>query len=356
MFNPFSIYVFFVCLFTVFLTACSNSLPFAPESNEKASFFSILTVYSPNGLGDQSYNDNIYRGFCETLKGHENLAIEAYTPTNFKDAENAIQRWFDEKNNPAITQFVKKRLLVLTNASYESLLKEHSDWQNTDKNEILWLDNRNQDSLNVYSRYIPLYGASHLAGQVIHELGVNKAACVLANPVLEPLEQSLEGFSEGFKKAGGKFDSDDIYYLATNADGGFNIANSLYQLSYKLDSAGYRFVLPVAGGSNAGILRYTREFADSNTFYTCGMDVDQQIYSKQVAFSIVKRMDLVVKNFVEKWLADSTLEKNKTYGLLDNYAEIVIADQFKNINVNYDKQREIAAEAEEDYLNNTERR
>lgn len=338
------------------LSACSNSSSNSAENTDSPNFYSILTVYSPDGLGDLSYNDNIYKGFRESLNSHDNLAVEAYTPIDRDDAENIIQQWFKEKDNPAIVNFVKKRLLVLTDASFETLLKRHSDWRNSDGNEILWLDSRNLDSLNVYSRYIPLYGASHLAGQVIHEFGVKKAACVLANPELEPLEQSLEGFWDGFKEPGGTFDANDVFYLATNASAGFNMADSLYRLSYKLDSIGYRFVFPVAGGSSAGILRYTREFADSNTFYTCGMDSDQQTYSKRVAFSVIKRMDTVVKEFVNQWMADSTLEMAKTFGLLDGYADIVIADAFKDAESKYAKQREIAATAEEEYLKKTGRR
>ncbi len=343
-------------IFLALLCACSNSSPVSSEVNEQANFYSVLTVYSPDGLGDLSYNDNIYKGFREALKVHENLAVEAYTPIDEDDAEKVIAQWFAEKSNPAVTDFVKKRLLVLADASFEALLEEHRDWRNSDGNEILWLDSRNLDSLNVYSRYIPLYGASHLAGQVIHEFGVEKAACVLANPVLEPLEQSFEGFRDGFKESGGTFDANDAYYLATSASGGFNMADSLYRLSYELDSAGYRFVFPVAGGSSAGILRYTREFADSNTFYTCGMDSDQQAYSKRVAFSVIKRMDTVVKEFVNQWMADSTLEMAKTFGLLDGYADIVIADAFKDAESKYAKQREIAATAEEEYLKKTGRR
>ena len=338
------------------LSACSNSSSNSAENTDSPNFYSILTVYSPNGLGDLSYNDNIYKGFREALKAHENLAVEAYTPIDEDDAEKVIAQWFAEKSNPAVTDFVKKRLLVLTDASFETLLENHSGWRNSDGNEILWLDSRNLDSLNVYSRYIPLYGASHLAGQVMYELGVDKAACVLANPKLEPLAQSLEGFENGFKTAGGKFDSSDVYYLSQDADGGFNMADSLYRLSYELDSLGYRFVFPVAGGSSAGILRYTREFADSNSFYTCGMDTDQQAYSKRVAFSLVKRMDLVVSDFVDKWMADSTLEKNKTYGLLDDYAEVVIADAYIDMKIDYERQREIAADAEDEYLKATGRR
>lgn len=336
----------------IMLSACSNSTssPAEPTEAIEPNFYSVLTIYSPNGLGDQSYNDNIYRGFRESLKSHENLAVETYNPTGIDDAEAIIQYWMSEKDKPEITKFVKKRLLVLTASTFEEMLNKHPEWRNSGKNDILLLDSRNPDSLDVYTRYIPLYGASHLAGQVIYELGAQKTACVLANPVLEPLTQALEGFSEGFKKAGGTFDSTDAYYLAQDPSEGFNNADSLYKLSYQLDSAGYRFVLPVAGGSSTGLLRYTREFADRNTFYTCGIDIDQQKYSKRVAFSIVKRMDLVVRNFIDDWMTDKILEKNETFGLLDNFAEIVIADEFKNVQVEYAKQREIAAMAEENYL------
>lgn len=340
-------------VFLAFLCACGNSSSVSSEEAEKANVYSILTVFSPDGLGDLSYNDNIYRGFREAINAHENLAVETYTPTDEDDAEHVIEQWFAEKSKPAVSGYVKKRLLVLTDASFETLLKKHGDWRNAKGDEILWLDSRNLDSLNVFSRYNSLFGVSHLAGQVVHKLGVNKAASVLANAKLEPLKQSLDGFVAGFREAGGKFDSGDIYYLAQNASEGFNFADSLYRLSYKLDSIGYRFVFPVAGGSSAGILRYTREFADSNSFYTCGMDTDQQAYSKRVVFSLVKRMDLVVKDFINQWLSDSTLELTRTYGLLDDYTDFVIADAFKDANIDYAKEREIAAEAEEKYLKKT---
>ena len=336
----------FLASLGILLLACSNSVQEISEAEDCPLLYSILAVFAPNGLGDKSYNDNIYRSLREIAKEQENVAIESYTPVDMDDAKGVVQRWIEEGKAAAVKNFVSKRMLLLTDASFYEILRDNESLRNSGNDAILWLDSSNPDSMNVYSRYISLYGVSYLAGQIVHGLGVQKASAVLANPNIEALSQSLAGFSDGFRSAGGKFDSTDVHYLSNNISGGFDESDSLYRLSYRLDSLGYGFVFPMAGGSNAGLLRYTREQADTNMFLTCGVDVDQQDYSQNVAFSIVKRMDLIVKNFIGEWMDDMEMDLSETYSILDNFVDIVVADGYDNAIGKYVSERNEAAEAE----------
>ena len=47
----------------------------------------------------------------------------------------------------------------------------------------------------------------------------------------------------------------------------------------------YDFIFPVAGGSNAGIYRYSREFEVSP--YLAGMDIDQSSLSNRITGSVI---------------------------------------------------------------------
>ena len=285
----------------------------------------IIIVFPPNGLGDRSFNDNVLEGVYQIRQKHANnpsVSVRIVIPTSTDQLISYLQNGFT-------TRTKARQLLVLSGSSTADCLAAHPEWTKQEGDDILLLDSRLALE-DAYTRFLSLYGVSHFSGQVLKVLGLNKAAVILANRYEQPIQEAAKGFAEGFRLQGGSFsDTSDVYVLSDKAGEGYDLADSLFHLSYTLDQQGYRFVYPLCGGSSQGLYRYTRHFLvmeKADPFYTCGVDVDQQEYSPHVGFSVVKRYDLLLQDFVDMWLAGKYQEQRQELGLESDYVAFVTAD------------------------------
>lgn len=343
-------FLLFLSLYAI--TACTEKIVELPPHVETLSC--VRVVYAVDGLGDRSYTDGIYKGVCNSLNTLREFAMENYNPESWRHAEGAIADWFNQGSSPKF----KNRLLILADGGYVEILKSHPEWQIPDGDAILLLDHRGQLPApwqDVYTRIVCSYGTAYEAAMLVRHMGAEHSAVISANPELAVLREISDGFIHGFRATGGTLTEDeDVYYLGQGIGDGFAESEKAYQLCYELyGKKGYNFVLPVCGGSIQGILRYTREHPEH--FYVCGLDVDMQDHSSCVSFSIVKRMDLLVRDFLEQWLAHIPQERNVTYGIESQYAGLALADRFladfptiNDVILSFQKE---SKEAEEAYLN-----
>lgn len=288
----------------------------------------IRIMYPVSGLGDRSYVDCIYRGICLCDGYLPDFAVENYCPDTKEEAEGALSNWFE----PSASGKFKNRLLILTDDSYTALLLAHPEWTIPDGDAVLLLDHNGALPApweDVYTRLVCCYGASYEAARLIKELGGERTAIVMPNPLTQAPQEIKQGFVDGFRAGGGTFDDDaDTYYLGQGINEGFDQADSLYRLCATLaNEKHYAFVLPICGGSIQGALRYTRDYPDS--FFTCGIDVDMQSYSTKVAFSIMKNMDSLIIEFLDHWLSGEEQERNIIYEVDSHFAELCISERFR---------------------------
>lgn len=310
----------FLCLVACISVSCSEK--------EDEPEYSMLFVYSSDSLGDRSFNDNIYEGMCRVYETfpEERLFIDYLLPEDYDTGFRVVEQWLKDARD-------RNQILVLCNVSYAHYLEDHQDLLKQTKGTVIALDYDN-DSAEMYTCYLSLFGGSYLAGQVVKALGVEKAAAVLANIHNEVIVEAARGFGYGFVSMGGSFSDKDVYALSDSAGYGFSDADQLFKLSHTLDCEGYRFVFPLCGGSSQGVFRYTRlKLADyhSDPFYTCGMDVDQQEYSNRIAFSIAKRYDAVIMKIADDIMNGRTLEKHIKLGLESDYVQFVVSEKFKDM-------------------------
>lgn len=332
--------------------ACSNDDNQADSDNTAAQPV-VSLLLSVDGLGDRGFNDSIFAGLCrvyEQYGAQYQVAIDHLVPASDDEAVNYLTRWFaDDSKTP--------RLLVVGNDALASLVVSHPEWRCNANSQVLLLDTHHTLP-GMYTRYISLYGGSHLGGQVVKALGVERAAVVKSNIYDVAVQESAQAFIDGFRYAGGVLDtSRDVFLLADQGGAGYTEADSLFRLSYHLDSQGYRFVFPVCGGSSQGIFRYTRQrlaLASENPFYTCGMDADQQNYSRRVAFSLVKDYSRCLLHFVGHWLAHQSQPLYAWYGLDSEYMNLIIADgyEFMVTPSELETMRQQALEAEQKQMEN----
>ena len=90
----------------------------------------------------------------------------------------------------------------------------------------------------------------------------------------------------------------------------------------------YDFIFPVAGGSNAGIYRYSREFEVSP--YLAGMDIDQSSLSNRITGSVIKHIDQLIYRYLTEWVVTGDMPENQLYGLESGYADWLVAPRYVN--------------------------
>ena len=293
------------------VTACaSNEDVVAGEET-----WEVTALLTPTGLGDMGYNDQMYLGFCYV---REQLGCDVIvrSPSSIADASTMAGEWMSEEATKG-----KHRLLVLCDENYSEQIRQKG-WQSTSDNTILLLDS-DDETLPVYTRRMPLYGACYAVGRMMNQLSdtANKhAAVVMANNEDKTISEGREGFVRGATEAGVSIDT---YYLSDKAGEGYNLSDSVYHLCYDIAPETF-FMLPLAGGSNNGVYRYGREKHDDN-IVTCALDSDLAYTSYCSVFGIMKNIDQVILDFCRNWKAGTENEQHARCGIGSGYVEVQIS-------------------------------
>ncbi len=311
----------FLSVMTVAIAGCSGS---ADEPAASAPTPQIVMLYGPGGLGDQGYNDQVLVGVQNFKKTyHEKVDLYQYSPGSIEEAERLLTDWLSlpESNVPA--------LFVAGSSDYEELLKEVLGKKSLTSNKrLLFFESDNENSLPVTTFKLSMYGASYLAGITAAansalQTDRKDVLVLLAHPHDGVIASAGRGFQDGFNdcQTGAKAFTE---YLADDWTG-YVSAQQAYQRMGEWANA-YSFIFPVAGGSNQGVYRYTREAYDPPL--TAGMDVDQSGLSRSITGSVIKRIDKVIYNYLETWLLTGELPESRAYGLESGYTDWQLSPNF----------------------------
>lgn len=277
----------------------------------------IIFLFSPGGLGDMSYNDCILEGVQRFKLEQPETDIYIYSPESLDEAEKIFSDWLvrPESNIPV--------LFVLATSDYEPIaekyLKEHCLTAN--KSILLFESRKRFEDPNIHTFQISMYGASYLAGATAARCcGDKKALALLANDSDSPIGIARDGFIAGFQ---GKC---DVEYLADDWTG--YIQSSLTYQKMSDWSKKYGYIFPVAGGSNAGIYRYSRENEDSP--FLAGMDIDQSGLSNKITGSVIKKIDRLIFEYLMEWSTTGTMPDAQLYGLESGYADWKLSPLYKS--------------------------
>ncbi len=344
----------FLSFLSILLAAClascsgdSNSSSAVSEPGCTPDKCIIYAVYSVAGIGDLGYQDLIYRGVNKATRDYP-VSVENIHPHSLDSAEKYIQIFFDETERGNYTQ----RLLLLSTDEYNGLFKSHPKWKQSETNSILVIGG-NRDSIDAYAWDISLYGASYLAGRTIYELGMDSAGVIGANPKSKAVQDAIHGFVDGYEKASSMRLSGDDYigFLGDDEGTGFDAKLAYLFASYNYyEEQHFDFIFPVMGGSSLEIYRFMREMQDSISFYSCGMDVNQEHLSNNIPFSIEKNADLLVLDFISKWVSEEDIPNNFIGTLDSKYAGIVVSKNYSDWQSHFDKYQKEAQDAEHSYI------
>ena len=310
--------IIFLYISVCALWACTDieSLPTASPRRK------ILVLFSPNGLGDNGYNDQVLRGvvrYANSDKGAD-VEVDYYNPMSLDDGVRIIDEWRD-------TTFEEGNcLLVLASTVYKDTLMSRLQKSPLDvsRRKVLMFETDKVALAGVSTFSLSMYGTAYIAGAVAKEMH-STPLIALANPTDKSINVAADGFREGYAAYGD--DKIDAVYLS-DADEGYAMADSVYRLMYDWGMR-YNFIFPVMGGSNMGVFRYMREYP--RDLYTVGTDVDQSHLCNQMVGSMVKHIDRVVEEYLTRWAAGEELPKHMVYGLESGYVDWVPSYNFNGV-------------------------
>lgn len=295
-------------------SACSRANePALPEITPQ-----IVFLFSPGGLGDMSYNDCIFEGVQKFKKSHPEVDIFLSSPPDMETAERIYSDWLKRpgSNIPV--------LFVLASSDFEALVDKYLDLYQLSDNKSLLLF----ESLKVYENprirtfQISMYGASYLAGITARSCaGDSRSLILLGSSTDVPTFSARDGFIDGL--------GSPDYDVQAFADdwSGYVMAPEAYR-SMSTWARQYGFIFPVAGGTNSGIYRYSRENNDCP--YLAGMDVDQSDLSPKITGSVVKLFDNLVEEYFTDWLTTGEMPESQIYGLDSGYVDWVISQRYES--------------------------
>lgn len=318
------------------LTACEQS----PESQPQQKL--VIALFSPGGLGDRGYNDQILYGLQSVHKQRTDCAMLLESPETMEDAELIFHSWLERQSTGIPCLF------ILASAEYEAMaqrvLSTCSDAMMQNKTILLFETDTEFPYERVYTFRINMYGASYLAGTMAAVMGMQSPIIMLGSAIDVPIHAAADGFMDGYYAESGNLAALDAFAYDWT---GYAMSEHAYEIMPILSNE-YDFIYPVAGGTNLGVYRYLREHPDGP--YVAGMDIDQSPFSNNIVGSLIKHIDQLVIDGVNGWL-DHPLSNTKhtVFGLESGYVDWQIADRYMRYTPAVEAARTAAIECEKIY-------
>jgi basic membrane protein A len=303
----------FLLLLAVPMAGCSSDED-NPATETSESVPSVTLVTSLAGSGDNGYNDQILSG---VLRFYEDTSVKMSMlhPASLTEARSMVDEWMADTGDQ------ERSLLVLGSDDYKELVANRDLSLRSGQRILVFECSAQGLPDGVSSFHIKRYGASYLAGCMAHESP--EALVVSATAKSALLRSATEGFCDGYKHASGR--EAEVTYLADDYSG-FSMPNEAYNLMMDQSEC---FVYPLAGGSNSGIYKYSRDDMFS-MLLIAGMDADCSDYSTRVPFSVVVHIDQVLYETLNQWVTTGEIPVHTDYGLSQGAIEIKLNDSFVN--------------------------
>lgn len=306
-----------MCAVSLVLAACKP----VSETPQTQAQKLVIALFSPGGLGDRGYNDQILYGLQTVHKERTDCAMLLESPETIEEAERIFSDWLVRKSSGIPCLF------ILASVEYEEMairVLEQQKADMTNKAILLFETDTVLPYPQVYTFRINMYGAAYLAGITAAAMDMQTPLVMLGSESDRAIRYASDGFIDGYH---GQTDrTADLDFFAPDWHG-FAMSQAAYERMPEL-SAEHDFIFPVAGGTNLGIYRYLREHPDGP--YVAGMDIDQSPFCNNIVGCLIKHIDLLVEDGVRGWL-DAPLgsQMHMTFGLESGYVDWQLSERFR---------------------------
>lgn len=302
------------------LQACSP----INEVVESGKISRISLLVTPNGLGDNGYDDDAAKGVFAFME-ESGVPVHLMMPEDIADGEGMYLQWLSENATR------DSSVLIVGSPAYIDVLKRTPPKLSGRGSRVMLFESDEQIE-GVSTVMINRYGVSYLAGAMSNEFD---AFILAAAPGYTTLEDAIAGFKYGHQSMGDGSRTVTLQYLADGEEG-FAMPDSAYRtMCRRAEQYWYydEMIFPLLGGSEAGVIKYLNS-DDLNPALLVGMDVEQTGQSPRIPFSVVIRIGEVIKKNLVNWIKGQEWPSTQKYGLADGVADIVITPNFsEHINI-----------------------
>ena len=303
-------------------TACSNDEELELDSTGLAT---VTYLTTPNGLGDNSYNDEAAEGIF-AFAFETGTRLRLLQPNNDTEAEQMYSQWLAENAD------ADSAVLIIGSSVYEQMARRVSTLHQAELADIhqrggrvlLFETEAAIDGITTID--VSRYGASYLCGAMSGAFDALILSAVKGNPLLE---ESIKGFLDGYNAHHSEGTRVEVHYLSDN-ETGFAMPDSAYRfISRRDETIGNwdEMIFPLLGGSETGVLRYLND-EEFTMALMIGMDTDLTGMSTRIPFSMVIRIGDVLHRYLNDWREGHEWPTRQRLGMKDGAADIVITPQF----------------------------
>lgn len=324
-----------MCLVLLTIVACSkdDDANDTPAYHEWASDLpSVTVIYSISGPGDNGYNDMVVSGITQFVDS-TNVDIHTLKPKTMEEARMQFDTWLE-----ASAKTKHKSLLVLAGSDYEDFARTCPP---LDSMRTVLVAESDIEGLaeGVCTANIDRRGSMYIAGA----LCARTAAYILAaTPNDAMIGQAVSAFRIGYERHSDGKPLAPVSYLSDGWDGYTKPNESYAFASALLDSLlnvafetgdfllARHIIVPLAGFSNTGI--YFHAMQNNAGMTSCqavmGIDVNLSDRVDMSPFSVEIRLDKMLVDNVNRWLAGERLPSHRTYTMAEGYTDVVLNPNF----------------------------
>lgn len=184
------------------LTSCNKDgeIIYQPNPNEEqpAATPLVTVIYGPNGLGDRSYCDLIYKG-VEAAGEKYGVRTLQLSPESETQGLAYIETMFQQMENLNDTV---RRLFVTPSPVYDAYIRANNHRLEKNPNaDLLYMETTTPLEGKGSTFYIDYYGAMYMGGGLSCSIYHGLLTLVLANPYTQSVVEAGEGFEAGFHEA-----------------------------------------------------------------------------------------------------------------------------------------------------------
>ena len=301
------------------LTSCSkdDETIYTPDPTDAPRTSPLVTVvYSPDALGDKSYNDLIYSG-VEGVSTQKELRTLHLSPATKEEGLAYLEDIFRQMETPGDTV---RRLLIVASSDYDEWLRQNNKrLEGNPRADLLYFETSKPLDGKGSTFYMPYYGAMYEAG-AIAPFYQPKALLIGANPEDEVVSEAMQGFKDGFATewvATSEGKKTLTMYIGQHAGEGYSITDTLalkmmreYGKLSDDELGKSSAIIPICGGASTVFMRLS---AVLGQFIVMGIDVMSRASNSQ--YSVVKRIDMGISESIRQWLDGEGIPKHQILGL-----------------------------------------
>lgn len=266
----------------------------------------VSVLFTPESFCEIGYNDITLKAI-ESYSSKYGYEYSFCVPASIDDGMDYYRKWCETQLNDNVC----RSLFIFASSLYDEPLAKALHPIDEPRKDILIYE-LEKELPYAYTFYMSYYGASYMIGSYCLKYCPINFHIIAANPYLGGLCDVVNGLSAVTQDMSSG--TVNTSYISESPSGGLDDDQGAFlacMKAYESNQDGANLFIPYAGVSNLGVYR----FSQTNGQMTIGIDcVDPDSFSHTL-FSMNKKMDLALDDFLQRWINGCEIPRHTLYTL-----------------------------------------